>query len=251
MADTTTISWTDSTHNPWWGCSPVAPGCDNCFAAALDRRTGGDHWGPHTRPRVMSDANWRKPLRWEREHEAFSAEHGRRRRVFCGSMCDWADKNAPDGQRERLWSLIRETPHLDWQLLTKRAPNIVRYLPPDWGDGYDNVWLGVTVENRKHGLPRLARLREIPAKVRFLSVEPLLEDLGELDLTGIDWVIVGGESGPGFRAMKEEWAEHVRLQCEEQGVKFFFKQHGGSRPDKGGSQLNGREYKQWPIALAA
>ncbi|MEX3984138.1 DUF5131 family protein [Paraburkholderia sp. EG287A] len=251
MADTTGIGWTDSTQNPWWGCSAVAPGCDHCYAEALDRRTGGNHWGPHTRPRVMSDANWRKPLRWEREHATFAAEHGRRRRVFCGSMCDWADKNAPEGQRDRLWSLIRATPHLDWQLLTKRAPNIVKYLPPDWGKGYDNVWLGVTVENRKHGLPRLERLRDIPAKVRFLSVEPLLEDLGELDLTGIDWVIVGGESGPGFRAMKEEWAERVRVQCEAQGVRFFFKQHGGTRPDKGGHKLNGREYKQWPILLAA
>jgi protein gp37 len=251
MAETTGIGWTDSTFNAWWGCTKIAPGCDHCYAETLDTRTGGDYWGAHARPRPMSDANWKKPPRWEREHEAFETEQGHRRRVFCGSMCDWADKNAPDGQRERLWSLIRSTPNLDWQLLTKRAPNIVKYLPPDWAAGYDNVWLGVTVENRKHGLARLERLRDIPAKVRFLSVEPLLEDLGTLNLTGIDWVIVGGESGPGYRRMDEAWAENVRVQCEEQGVKFFFKQHGGNTQDKGGSLLGGREYKQWPILLAA
>jgi len=199
----------------------------------------------------MSNANWRNPLRWERAYAAFEAEHGRRRRVFAGSMCDWADKNAPLGQRDRLFDVIRQTPHLDWQLLTKRAPNIAKYLPPDWGAGYDNVWLGVTVENRKHGLRRIDVLRRTPAKVRFLSIEPLLEDLGELDLTGIHWVIVGGESGPGARQMDPAWAEAIRRQCEEQGVAFFFKQQGGTKRDKGGTRLGGREYKQWPIYLAA
>ncbi|MBK3779849.1 phage Gp37/Gp68 family protein [Paraburkholderia aspalathi] len=251
MAETTGIGWTDSTFNQWLGCSPVSPGCDRCYAEALDHRTGGAHWGPHARPRMMSEDNWKKPLRWERNHEEFEATHGHRRRVFAGSMCDWADKNAPEGQRDRLWDHIRATPHLDWQLLTKRAPNIVKYLPSDWGEGYDNVWLGVTVENRKHGLPRLERLRDIPAKVRFLSVEPLLEDLGEMDLTNIDWVIVGGESGPGFRPMEVEWVETIRQQCEAQDVAFFFKQHGGYRPGKGATLLNGKEYKQWPITLAA
>ena len=142
-------------------------------AGSLDKRTGGDHWGPDKTPRVMSGDNWRKPARWNRIAEA----SGTRRRVFCGSMCDWADKNAPDGQRDRLWELIRASPALDWQLLTKRAPRIAECLPADWGDGYNNAWLGVTVENRKHGLPRIEHLRRVPAQVRFLSVEPLLEDL--------------------------------------------------------------------------
>lgn len=243
MADKTEIAWTDSTFNPWWGCSKVGPGCDHCYAEALDRRTGGDHWGPNKTPRVMSGDNWRKPVRWHR----IAAASGTRRRVFCGSMCDWADKNAPDGQRDRLWDLIRTTPALDWQLLTKRAPNIAKSLPPDWGDGYENVWLGVTVENRKHGLPRIKHLRSVPARVRFLSIEPLLEDFGPLDLSGIHWVIVGGESGPLARPMQPEWVASIRAQCEAQGVPFFFKQWGGRR-DKGGCLISGGEIKQWPRA---
>ena len=165
-------------------------------------------------------------------------------------MCDWTDNNAPAGQRDRLWELIRATPNLDWQLLTKRAPNIKRCLPTDWGNGYDNVWLGVTVENRQHGLPRIEHLRRAPAKVRFLSIEPLLEDLGEIDLTGIHWVIVGGESGPNARPMAIEWVGNLRRQAEAAGVPFFFKQWGGRR-DKGGCLLQGVEIKEWPVAAAA
>lgn len=240
MAEKTEIAWTDSTFNPWWGCSKVAPGCDHCYAEILDRRTGGDHWGAGKTPRTMSGDNWRKPKRWQKQAEA-SRE---RRRVFCGSMCDWADKNAPHGERGRLWGLIRETPNIDWQLLTKRAPNISDCLPSDWGDGYQNVWLGVTVENRKHGLPRICYLRDIPAHVRFLSIEPLLEDLGPLDLSGIHWVIVGGESGPLARPMQREWVDSIWTQCNAQSVPFFFKQWGGRRRDKGGCLVSGREMKQ-------
>ena len=239
MADKTEISWTDSTFNPWWGCSKVGPGCDNCYAEALDRRTGGKHWGPGTKPRTLSDNNWHKPLKWNKATA--------RRKVFCGSMCDWADKNAPEGQRARLWELIRATPRLDWQLLTKRAANIADCLPTDWGGGYSNVWLGVTVEDIKHGLPRIERLRAIPARVRFLSIEPLLENLGPIDLAGIHWVIVGGESGPGARPMQPGWARAICRQCEAAGVPFFFKQHGG-RVGKGGCLLDGREIKLWPRA---
>jgi protein gp37 len=191
----------------------------------------------------MSDENWRKPLRWNKQ--AIAAKT--RRKVFCGSMCDVFDKNAPEGQRERLWSLITETPMLDWQLLTKRAPNIKRYLPEDWDVGYQNVWLGVTVENRKHGLPRMEHLRHVPARVRFLSIEPLLEDLGVLDLSGFNWVIVGGESGPYARPMDMAWVNSIHRQCQEQGVPFFFKQWGGRR-DKGGCLLHGMEIKEWPVA---
>ncbi len=210
MGEKTNISWCDSSWNPWWGCTKVAPGCDHCYAEALDKRTGGAHWGVGSRPRVMSEANWQKPWRWQRLAEA----SGARRRVFCGSMCDVFDRNAPAGQRERLWSLIRETPNLDWQLLTKRAPNIERFLPEDWGTGYPNVWLGVTVENRHHGLARMERLKRLPAAVRFISVEPLLEDLGAFDLSGIDWVIVGGESGPLARPMDPAWVTDIHRQCK-------------------------------------
>lgn len=246
MAEKTDIAWTHSTFNPWWGCSKVAPGCDNCYAETLDSETGGDYWGPKKTPRTMSSDNWRKPRRWQRDHASFELEKGVRHRVFTGSMCDWTDKNAPEGQRDRLWALIQDTPDLDWQLLTKRAPNITRCLPADWGQGYDNVWLGVTVENRKHGLPRIEALRKVPAKIRFLSVEPLLEDLGTLDLNGIHWVIVGGESGMGCRPMKLEWVASIRAQCEAQGVAFFYKQRGG-HPNKSECELDGLVVKQWPV----
>jgi protein gp37 len=229
MADHTEIAWTDSTFNPWWGCTKIAPGCDHCYAAALDRRTGGDYWG--TQPKTLSESNWQKPHRWDRK----AAQAGIRHRVFCGSMCDWCDKDAPEDQRDRLWGVIRSTPALDWQLLTKRAPRIKTCLPSDWATGYRNVWLGVTVENRKHGLPRIEHLREIPAHVRFLSVEPLLEDVGELDLTGIHWVIVGGESGPAARPMHPDWAGRVVAQCREQAVPVFSSSGAGGGPVPAGA----------------
>lgn len=243
MAEKTEIAWTDSTFNPWWGCAKVGPECDHCYAESLDRRTGGDHWGPRKTPRPMSADNWKKPIRWNRQAEAA----GTRRNVFCGSMCDWTDRNAPVSERWRLWGLIRDTPRLNWQLLTKRAPLIAACLPDDWGMGYENVWLGVSVGDKKHGLPRIEHLRKVPAKVRFLSIEPLLEDLGEIDLTGIHWVIVGGESGNGARPMKAEWVKNIKNQCEAAGVAFFFKQWGG-RIDKGGCLIEGSECKQWPAA---
>lgn len=250
----TKIAWTGTpmddgsmlpgyTFNPWWGCSKVGPGCDHCYAEVFDAKQGGDHWGVDKTPRVMSGDNWRNPNKWLRE----AKESGIRRNVFCGSMCDWTDKNAPDGQREKLWDKIRETADgLNWLLLTKRAPNIHKYLPPDWGEGYENVWMGVTVENRSHGLPRIDALRKIPAKVRFLSIEPLLEDLGEIDLTGIHWVIVGGESGDNARPMEMKWVLNIKRQCDALGIPFFYKQKGG-RKDKGDCLIDGVEYKAWPL----
>jgi protein gp37 len=248
MADTTEIAWTDSTFNPWWGCTRVADGCDFCYAAALDKRTGGDHWGADKEYRVMSDDNWKKPLQWERRAELFLKEHKRRRKVFCASMADVFDNKAPEGQRQRLWELIKSTPSLDWQILTKRAVNLEKFLPDDWGYGYQNVWLGVTVENIKHGIPRIEFLRRSPSAIKFLSVEPLLEDLGELDLSGIDWVIVGGESGSKARPMKKEWMINIRNQCLEQKVPFFFKQWGAI-VGKGGCEIDGYEIKEWPKQL--
>lgn len=245
VAETTGISWTDHTQNDWWGCSaPAGAGCDNCYAATMDKRTGGKHFGLGTVPRLTKEPNRNKPYRWNREAEAA----GVRAKVFCGSMMDVFDKNAPAGAREALWGKIKATSSLDWQLLTKRSGNILRMLPADWGNGYDNVWLGVTVENRRSGLRRLEQLRHIPARVRFLSVEPLLEDLGEIDLTGIHWVIVGGESGPGFRPMDHAWAAKVIQQCREQGVSVFFKQWGGTTGNAGGCIINGIEIKEWPKA---
>lgn len=147
-----------------------------------------------------------------------------------------------------LFELIKATPMLDWQLLTKRATLIERRLPSDWGEGYPNVWLGVTSEDRAHGLPRIDALREIPAVIRFVSFEPLLEDIGEVNLSGIHWAIVGGESGSGYRAMQKEWAMALVARCS--GTAVWFKQWGGNTRDKGGCMIGGRELKQWPRAAA-
>lgn len=252
MAENTEISWTDSTFNAWWGCTKIAPGCDNCYAAALDKRTGGNHWASpgHSgaeKPRLTSEAYWRKPLAWNRQAEASKRRH----RVFCGSMMDWCDKNAPDGARERLFELIKATPWLDWQLLTKRASLIEKCLPEDWGEGYKNVWLGVTVEDRQHGFRRIKHLSKIPATVRFLSIEPLLENLTHITsleaMHKIHWGIVGGESGPGYREMRKLWAKHAMLALDYFDIPQWFKQWGGNSKDKGGDIIFGRTIKNWPI----
>ena len=199
---------------------------------------------------------WREPLTWNRD----AAGSDTRPRVFCASLADWADSEAPTGQRERLWALIRETPNLDWLLLTKRAGNIRRMLPPDWGVGYPNVWLGVTVENRQHGLPRLDVLRSIPAAVRFASIEPLLEDLGTVNFTGINWAIIGGETGSGASSMDTVWAEAIIEQCRAQNVAPWVKQLGKLPSDSGvelvvideaGRQSgNAEDWNLWPEHLA-
>lgn len=243
MGDTTGISWTDHTFNPWWGCTKVAPGCDNCYAASLDKRTGGDYWNVKTAPRLTSEQNWNKPLRWNR----LAGEAGVRARVFCGSMMDWCDKDAPEGARARLFALIKSCKHLDFQLLTKRATLIERCLPDDWSvENYPNVWLGVTVEDKQYGYPRIEELQKVDAAVLFLSCEPMLEALPDINLEGIGWVICGGESGTGFRPFKEDWAIELGNTCKENGVAYWFKQHGGNVADKGGCLVGGAEIKQWP-----
>jgi protein gp37 len=244
VAKNTNIEWTDSTFNPWWGCTRIGAGCDNCYAAALDKRTGGRHWESDIPYRELSDNNWNNPHKWQRQAPAFFIENGRRRRVFCASMADVFDSGGPQTQRERLWDTISQTPDLNWLLLTKRPRNINRYLRENLHHS-GNIWLGTSVENKRHGLPRIDVLREAPARIRFLSVEPLLEDLGQLDLTGIHWVIVGGESGPGARPMKKEWLLSIRNQCLDNDIPFFFKQWGIGK-SKGGCLLNGQEYKAWP-----
>jgi protein gp37 len=253
----TAINWCDSTFNCWEGCTKVSPGCTNCYAKARDDRQLVEpvrHWGPGAPRRIMSDSYWKQPLAWDRE----AANAGTRPRVFCGSLCDWADDEAPAGQRDRLWDLIRHTPHLDWLLLTKRANNIKKYLPADWRTGYPNVWLGVTVENQQHGNPRLDVLREIPTVVRFASCEPLLEDLGAIDLNGINWVIIGGETGPNARSMDTAWAKSIIEQCRAQGVAPWMKQLG-KLPTENGATLtvpdangnNADNMDRWPDTLAA
>ncbi len=147
MADITKINWTHHTHNCWEGCTKCSPGCQHCYAELRDRRhitERVNHWGPKAPRRITSDANWRKPLSWDRQ----AAEEAVRHRVFCGSLMNWADKEAPAGAVERMWELIRKTPHLDWMLLTKRPHRIKQLLPEDWGSGYANTWLGTSTATK-------------------------------------------------------------------------------------------------------
>jgi len=189
----------------------------------------------------MSDAHWQAPLGWD----AAAQRAGRRARVFCASMADVFEEQAPPGQLARLWDLIRLTPNLDWQLLTKRPHRIVDSLPSDWANGYSNVWLGTSVEDQRV-INRVRELSAVPAVVRFLSVEPLLGPIRRLPLKGIDWIIVGGESGPKARPIEAAWVFDIRRQCRTANVAFFFKQWGGVNKKKSGRTLSGRIYNELP-----
>lgn len=217
MGDNTEISWTHRTLNLWRGCEMVSSGCANCYMFTAQRRYGQDP------AQVVRTKTWSSALKWQRQAEAGDP----RRLVF---TCSWSDFfiEQADQWRSEAWELLGRCPDLTFQILTKRPERIADHLPAEWPR--HNVWLGVSVENRKQGLPRIDVLREIPAALRFLSIEPLLEDLGQIDLTGIGWVIVGGESGPGHRPMRLEWAKSIRDQCRAAGVPFWFKQVSGPRP---------------------
>lgn len=228
MAKNSQIEWTHHTFNPWWGCAKVSPACDNCYAELWAKRMGHQLWGAKATRRFFSDAHWNGPLQWN--EEAKTAR--RRERVFCASMADVFERRSElNAARERLWKLIQATPWLDWLLLTKRPQNIERMVP--WDDEWPaNIWLGTTVENQSLVEKRLPFLLKHPAAVRFLSCEPLL---GKIDLRSwfrrrglnrIDWVIAGGESGPGARPMHPDWATNILHQCQEFEVPFHFKQWG-------------------------
>ena len=241
MAPNSRIEWTEATWNPLTGCTKVSPGCKNCYAETLSKRYSYPVWGPDASRRVFGESYWRNPLKWNREAERV----GRRARVFCSSMCDiFEDHPTINEEREKLWPLIRETPWLDWQLLTKRADRIKANLPSDWGDGYPNVWLGVSIENNEYAV-RADILRRIPAAVRFVSFEPALGPLDALDLDGIAWVIYGGESGPGYRQDDPAWARQMLTMCRAAGVGFFYKQSCGPRPETC-IELDGRVIREWP-----
>lgn len=241
MGSFSKIEWTTHTFNPWWGCTKVSDGCKFCYAETLSNRYGYDFWGPKKPRRLMSDQHWQAPLRWNAEAE----REGTRYRVFCASMADVFEERAPEGQLDRLWDLIRRTPNLDWQLLTKRPHLIAEKLPVDWGDGYANVWLGTSIEDERV-LDRVQHLTAVPSVVRFLSVEPLIGPIRRLPLVGIDWVIVGGESGVGARPMKREWVLDIHQQCRQARVAFFFKQWGGPNKKKAGRELEGQCYNEMP-----
>lgn len=267
MAENTKIEWTDHTFNPWEGCQKVGPGCDHCYAETRNARFAGGtaiNWGPGAPRRRTSASNWELPKRWNAQSDTFMAQHGRRQRVFCASLADVFD-NAVDPQwRADLFALIAATPNLDWLLLTKRIGN-VRGMLAELAHGNDpdlslldmmplpNVWIGATITSQPEADRDIPKLLDVPARVRFLSMEPLLGPVdinpwlqqkffhGGRALNGrammrshpterLDWVIVGGESGPRARPMHPDWASSLRDQCEAAGVPFLFKQWGEWKP---------------------
>lgn len=241
----TEIEWTDITWNPTTGCDRISPGCDNCYALALskrlkamgqpkyqndgDPRTSGPGFGLAVHPDTLdTPKQWRKP-----------------RMVFVNSMSDLFHLEVPMEFVHDVFEVIRETPQHTYQVLTKRSKRLADIGSSlDWPD---NLWMGVSIESERYSF-RADHLRLVPAAVRFISAEPLLGPLDNLDLDGIHWVIAGGESGHGFRPVREEWIRSLRDQCHDAGVAFFFKQWGGRWPKAAGRELDGRTYDGMPAA---
>jgi protein gp37 len=239
MSSFSLIEWTNATWNPTRGCKKCSPGCCNCYAERFAERFRGvpGHayelgFDPRLAPEVLAE-----PLRWA------SAK-----KVFVNSMSDLFLPEFAVEYLEQVISVMRAADWHTYQVLTKRHERMRELLkgPLAHAAALPHVWWGVSVENRRHGLPRVEALRDTPAAVRFLSVEPLLEDLGVIDLTGIHWVIVGGESGSRPRPMNPDWVRSVRDQCAEAGVPFFFKQWGGTQKKKAGRELDGRTHDDMP-----
>ena len=242
MADHSKIEWTDATWNPVRGCTKISPGCKHCYAETFAERFRGVVGHPYEHgfdTRVVPE-KLGEPFKWSAP-----------KMVFVNSMSDLFHTFVSDEYVERVARVMVAANWHTYQVLTKRAERIQQLLSNRLRFAAEarNIWWGVSVENRKHGIPRIDYLRKAPAQTRFLSVEPLLEDLGEIDLTGIHWVIVGGESGHGARPMKLDWVLNILRQCRAQGVMFFFKQWGGVRKSKTGRLLNGRTYDEFPDAI--
>ena len=239
MSDSSAIEWTDATWNPVRGCTKISPGCKNCYAERFAERFRGvpDHPFEQGFDLRLVPEKLSEPFAWRRS-----------RRIFVNSMSDLFHEGVPEQYIRRVADVMIAADHHVYQVLTKRAERLQSLLRTTLAPAAtpQHIWWGVSVEDRKHGVPRITRLRDSPATVRFLSVEPLLEDLGTLDLTGISWVIVGGESGPRARPMRHEWVTSVLEQCDAAGVSFFFKQWGGVRKKKTGRELNGRTYDAMP-----
>lgn len=241
MSEFSKIEWTDATWNPVRGCAKISPGCAHCYAETFAERFRGVLGHPYEQgfdlrlvPQKLTE-----PLLWTQP-----------KRVFVNSMSDLFHEQVPD---EFIASVVRVMEAANWhvfQVLTKRSERMRNMLKTCLRTAAtaSHIWWGVSAENRKHGLPRIRHLRSTPAAVRFLSAEPLLEDLGELSLDGIDWVIVGGESGAGARPVRPEWVRNLRDQCVKAHVPFFFKQWGGVRKSAAGRLLDGREYMESPPA---
>jgi protein gp37 len=233
------IEWTDATWNPVRGCTKISPGCLHCYAETFAERWRGVPGHPFERgfdlrivPEKLGD-----PLRWETS-----------RMIFVNSMSDLFHEKVSD---DYIVSVARVMTAANWhtyQVLTKRADRLQKLLKGKLGFAakQQHIWWGVSVENQKHGIPRIDLLRKSPAQVRFLSVEPLLENLGPINLDGVNWIIVGGESGPGARPMDVSWVRDIHAQCRRAKVAFFFKQWGGVRKSEAGRELDGQTYDEFP-----
>jgi protein gp37 len=239
MSDHSAIEWTDATWNPVRGCTQISPGCAHCYAEVFAERFRGVPGHPYEQgfdlrfvPEKLAE-----PLRWPKP-----------KMVFVNSMSDLFHEDVPLDYIRRIVEVMDKTNWHTYQVLTKRSGRMRELLCGDllWAARLPHIWWGVSVENRRHGLPRLADLQETPAAVRFLSVEPLLEDLGTINLDGIHWMIVGGESGHGARPMDPSWVLSLRDQCRAAGVPFFFKQWGGVRKGKTGRELEGQTHDETP-----
>lgn len=239
MSANSKIEWTDATWNPVRGCTKISPGCLHCYAETFAERWRGVPGHPFERgfdlrivPEKLGD-----PLRWETS-----------RMIFVNSMSDLFHEKVSD---DYIVSVARVMTAANWhtyQVLTKRADRLQKLLKGKLGFAakQQHIWWGVSVENQKHGIPRIDLLRKSPAQVRFLSVEPLLENLGPINLDGVNWVIVGGESGPGARPMDVSWVRDIHAQCRRAKVAFFFKQWGGVRKSEAGRELDGQTYDEFP-----
>ncbi|MFO0808433.1 MAG: phage Gp37/Gp68 family protein [Gemmataceae bacterium] len=244
MSANTSIEWTDATWNPIRGCTKISPGCTHCYAETFAERFRGVPGHPYEQgfdlrlvpEKLLDPLTWAKPSM-----------------VFVNSMSDLFHKDVSDDYVRRVCEVMRTADWHTYQVLTKRADRLAALLGSSFREYAElpHVWWGVSVEDRKHGLPRVDLLRRSPARTRILSVEPLLEDLGDFDLSGIDWVIAGGESGHGARPMQVDWVRRLRDRCAAAGVAFFFKQWGTRNKAKAGRELDGRTHDEVPWRSAA
>jgi protein gp37 len=239
MSANSGIEWTQATWNPLTGCTKISPGCKHCYAQTFAERWRGTPGLPYEQGfdlRLVPE-KLEEPLRWRTP-----------KRVFVNSMSDLFQDGVPRDFVGRVFETMRSAHWHTFQILTKRADLMEDYISslPTQLRSLPNVWLGVSVENVKHGFPRIRHLQRTPAQIRFLSVEPLLEDLGPIPLDGIGWVIVGGESGPGARPMQRDWVVSIRIQCKQRSILFFFMQWGGVVKSKTGRSLDGHTYDELP-----
>jgi protein gp37 len=242
MADKSKIEWTDATWNPVRGCTKISPGCKHCYAETFAERFRGVPGHPYEQGfdlRLVPD-KLEEPLKWKSP-----------RLVFVNSMSDLFHPGVPDDYIVRVTEVMQRADWHTFQILTKRSERMASLLNSKlkFAAHCRHIWWGVSVENQKHGLPRIGHLRTADVAVRFLSVEPLLEDLGRVNLAGVHWVIVGGESGHGARPMQKEWVVSLKAQCWKARVPFFFKQWGGVQKSKHGRKLDGRTYDGMPALV--